>query len=414
MTDESSLELEYLSNLKFYDDRLEYKGVARFYRDIVGVKYYAVRTKHSVNFIPVGESHEAYILLRFADDQWVSIDQERRMFRKEQRTAEAVMRAAEIISEITFTERYERYEKQFSTKSYVDFDGFQLHKDGDVFKNNKRICSITDQNVSCRLAIFECLLSFKAPSLFGLSKTITHTIDLRYNRDCFVRFARDAYGLTWKDERLREKRKRVTETDVQRSIVKLCAKLCKVDGRVTPDEVDRIKEYFGITEKTLPGATELFRDFVGNSLSGRTVAQETADYFRGNPEALRSILIGLIQIAIADGELHPAEERFLQDVAAVFAIDDPEFKAIMQALRADFGSTRDSQSFTDLDMCYQILGLSPGATLEAIKAAYRNKARMHHPDILRSTGVDIERIREGERMLIIINRAYETLSKKLQ
>lgn len=34
----------------------------------------------------------------------------------------------------------------------------------------------------------------------------------------------------------------------------------------------------------------------------------------------------------------------------------------------------------DDDLCYQILGLSPSASLEEIERAYRRKAKIHHPD----------------------------------
>lgn len=32
------------------------------------------------------------------------------------------------------------------------------------------------------------------------------------------------------------------------------------------------------------------------------------------------------------------------------------------------------------DLCYKMLGLTPSATWEEIERAYRNKAKVHHPD----------------------------------
>jgi|ETNmetMinimDraft_15_1059895.scaffolds.fasta_scaffold149547_1 hypothetical protein len=34
----------------------------------------------------------------------------------------------------------------------------------------------------------------------------------------------------------------------------------------------------------------------------------------------------------------------------------------------------------EVEMCYKILGLSPTATWKDIEAAYRKKAKIHHPD----------------------------------
>ncbi len=40
----------------------------------------------------------------------------------------------------------------------------------------------------------------------------------------------------------------------------------------------------------------------------------------------------------------------------------------------------DVDSSNDLDLCYRMLGLSPSATWEEVEKAYRQKAKIHHPD----------------------------------
>lgn len=45
------------------------------------------------------------------------------------------------------------------------------------------------------------------------------------------------------------------------------------------------------------------------------------------------------------------------------------------------------------------------------KAAYRELARKHHPDLLRAQGVPIDDIAEAEQMLKIIYSAYEWIEK---
>lgn len=42
--------------------------------------------------------------------------------------------------------------------------------------------------------------------------------------------------------------------------------------------------------------------------------------------------------------------------------------------------TRSSAPPMDVDLCYRILGLSPSATWDEIERAYRQKAKIHHPD----------------------------------
>src|SRR5262245_54337586 len=52
---------------------------------------------------------------------------------------------------------------------------------------------------------------------------------------------------------------------------------------------------------------------------------------------------------------------------------------------------------------YEVLGLPPQADEAQIKAAYRDLARRHHPDVNGGDAALAERLTE-------INRAYETLS----
>ncbi len=57
-------------------------------------------------------------------------------------------------------------------------------------------------------------------------------------------------------------------------------------------------------------------------------------------------------------------------------------------------------SKTDLDMCYRLMGLSSSATWEEIERAYRQKAKLHHPD----------RGGDGDTMRAL-NEAYERVKR---
>jgi curved DNA-binding protein CbpA len=59
-------------------------------------------------------------------------------------------------------------------------------------------------------------------------------------------------------------------------------------------------------------------------------------------------------------------------------------------------------STTNLDRCYQLLGICRGATLEELKAAYRSLARKWHPDL--NPG-DLE----AHQRFITLNQAYQVL-----
>jgi curved DNA-binding protein CbpA len=64
----------------------------------------------------------------------------------------------------------------------------------------------------------------------------------------------------------------------------------------------------------------------------------------------------------------------------------------------------------DLVACYQILGLAPGASREAVRKAYRQLVRSWHPDQFMH---DEAQRRTAERQLAVINVAYRTLNQFL-
>jgi hypothetical protein len=55
---------------------------------------------------------------------------------------------------------------------------------------------------------------------------------------------------------------------------------------------------------------------------------------------------------------------------------------------------------------YKILGLKPGADLESIRKAYRNQAKIYHPDLNNSA--------QANDFFILLNEAHEVLSDEAQ
>ena len=51
---------------------------------------------------------------------------------------------------------------------------------------------------------------------------------------------------------------------------------------------------------------------------------------------------------------------------------------------------------------YKLLGISPKATLAEIKKAYREKAKLYHPDV--------NNHKQAEKLFVLINEAHEVLS----
>lgn len=61
---------------------------------------------------------------------------------------------------------------------------------------------------------------------------------------------------------------------------------------------------------------------------------------------------------------------------------------------------------------YEVLGVTPDAPWEIIRAAYLARLKTAHPDRLRSMGVDASLIEAGKELSQRLNGAYATISAK--
>jgi DnaJ like chaperone protein len=140
------------------------------------------------------------------------------------------------------------------------------------------------------------------------------------------------------------------------------------------------------------------QDVAGFDAYARKVA---AMFGTDDREVLADLLEGLFHIALADGAWHPKEEDFLHEVARIFGLGEPCFRA----LRARFvdGAPRDP---------YDVLGIAPGSSVEAARAAWKRAVRESHPDRMIARGVPEEAVRLAERRLIAVNAAWEEISAR--
>jgi len=183
------------------------------------------------------------------------------------------------------------------------------------------------------------------------------------------------------------------------AVIALGAKMAKADGRVTRDEVSAFREVFHIPPDEEASAARVFdlarQDVAGFDAYARRIRAMFGD---GDP-VLSDLMEGLFYVAAADGQYHPREDEFLQEVAGIFGIDDRQFRSI----RARFIPASEPDP-------YDVLGLDADATVEEARAAWRRLVRESHPDRMIARGLPEEAVRIAERRLIAVNRAWEEIS----
>ena len=119
----------------------------------------------------------------------------------------------------------------------------------------------------------------------------------------------------------------------------------------------------------------------------------------GESQTWRCILHFLFSLAHADGELHPAEDRLLARLASELGIHAADVRSIaaMFASKADPGAD------------YRVLEVSPNASDDDVRRAYRRMSMKHHPDKVAHLGAEFQKA--ATEKFQRVNAAYAAIKK---
>jgi DnaJ like chaperone protein len=190
------------------------------------------------------------------------------------------------------------------------------------------------------------------------------------------------------------------------AVIVLAAKLAKADGVVARDEIRAFKRVFRIDDDEVGDVARIFNQAKTSAHGFEPYAGQIAALFEHDPVLLGELLIGLFEVARADGQINPGEVDFLRRVATVFGFDLAAFEQI----RARFSAT--TRDWSGAGDAYAVLGLARSASDQEIRRKYRDLVREHHPDRLVAKGMPEEMIGQANRVLAAINAAYDRIAKE--
>lgn len=184
-------------------------------------------------------------------------------------------------------------------------------------------------------------------------------------------------------------------------VIALGAKMAKVDGRVTRDEVHAFKEVFKVPDGEAQNVARVF-DLAKQDVAGfDSYAKQLAGLFKDDPAMLQNILEGLFHIAEADKSLQDSERDYLATVAKHFGMSEAEFGYM---LARHIPSERKSP--------YDVLGVAPQIADGDLKRHYHKLVMDSHPDKLIARGMPQEFIDIANRKIAAINEAYDEVRKE--
>lgn len=421
-----ALKIDGISRLDLDDTQFRVNNDSFNYESIESISFTATVTRHSVNFIPTGKTYEASLTLKIAG-RWITIEPDKGWLGRLRKGGfEAIQRAYGALAAISFTQRVERHEAHLADRGFFDIAGFQFHRDGHVFENGRELCSLRDPNVSLHLAPFELTLRRKSRSMAdrfrsAFSGSKETRIPLTTDRDCALYMLKSVFGITFPGSPAPEKQ--VDRRKVfYHAVLRFGACLAKADGVADPAELAQLKRFFHLDDQHIAGAARIFNEALATPTRLPDILGAFAAEFRDATEVKEGFLLGMLSVAVTDGDFHPYEYALIKEAAAFLGLPPASFTRIMLSagLDPEGFATGDGGSRRNADdgrrpppsgraVHLRVLGLTTGANPEEIQRAYRALVRRYHPDVLRGQGMPDDEIEKASQVLAQINIAYEAL-----
>lgn len=188
--------------------------------------------------------------------------------------------------------------------------------------------------------------------------------------------------------------------ELARALCPIFIEVARADGEVSQPEIRAVKEFFEDHLQFVNDDLEVVRVALKDAIAAPPQELEAlvkAARARVKPAERVMAVNAMYELALADGELTRAENDALKRVVNHFNLSDEQLREIT---KFQLGSGAQA---------YAALGLSPDASDDDVKGAFRRLAAEHHPDRVASQGPQAaeaaaERFRK-------IKDAYDSLKK---
>jgi DnaJ like chaperone protein len=186
--------------------------------------------------------------------------------------------------------------------------------------------------------------------------------------------------------------------DFSVSLLIMAAAVMKADGKVLKSELDFVKRFFiqNFGQSHAEQQILALREILKQNFDVRDVSLQIKQYME-YPSRLQLLHL-LFGISLADGYVHPEEIKIIETIRSYLGIRTGDYESIKAMFVKDNFSA------------YKVLEITPDASDEEVKKAYRKMAVKYHPDKVSHLGSEIQK--SAKEKFQEVNAAYENIKKQ--
>ena len=205
-----------------------------------------------------------------------------------------------------------------------------------------------------------------------------------------------------------------------KTLFTLLGYLAKADGRVSEQEIaltEQVMSKMGLSAGHRAEAIKLFKQGTQQGFNIDALLTEFNVHCGRQANLKQMLLVYLINIAMADGNIDAAEQAVLRDVAGRLGFSSFAFEQLMRMINAQNqfggqgGGFGQQSSADELALAYEALGVEKSIEDKDLKKAYRKLMSQYHPDKLMGQGLPEDMIKEATERSKEIQVAYDLVRK---
>ena len=182
------------------------------------------------------------------------------------------------------------------------------------------------------------------------------------------------------------------------SLLVLSSAVIKADGRTDPAELRTVREFIrsNFGEQAAQQAEQILQQLNNQQVNIYSVGDQIASNM--NYSQRLQLFQYLVSIATADGDFSKSEKSVLEAIASAIRLTSTDAASII------------AMYYKEADSAYTVLEISPNATDDEVRAAYRRMAMKYHPDRVSTLGPEVQK--SAEEKFKQVQEAYATIKKQ--